>query len=277
MLLTCYIYKFGEKTHLKEVSSCINYYNTKIVETSFKEVYEYETVIVHGYEVDVDQERTYTSFKDASLEQKSERIKRMKKYHKNQRWELSRLIDVNFDNRTSFITITFKENITDIEYANAEFKKFIKRLNYRLFKTKKAKLKYIAVWELQKRGAIHYHIIFFSLPFIAHKKLKELWPLGSINVKKINVDKKENVGRYISKYFEKNLDDTKTLLKYINKKRIFKSKNLKKPHVSYEFNDKFKEFNAEDVLFQKEYTGYKKVDGEYEEYVIRYTKLKAEE
>ena len=184
MLLTCYIYKFGEKTHLKEVSSCINYYNTKIVETSFKEVYEYETVIVHGYEVDVDQERTYTSFEDASLEQKSERIKRMKKYHKNQRWELSRLIDVNFDNRTSFITITFKENITDIEYANAEFKKFIKRLNYRLFKTKKAKLKYIAVWELQKRGAIHYHIIFFSLPFIAHKKLKELWPLGSINVKK---------------------------------------------------------------------------------------------
>src|SRR5690625_807003 len=124
-------------------------------------------------------------------------------------------------------------------------------------------------------NTLSYYI--FSLPFIAHEKLKSLWPLGSINIKKINVDKKENVGRYISKYFEKNLDDTKTLLKYIYKKRIFKSKNFKKPHVSYEFNDKFKEFNAEDVLFQKEYKGYRNIDGELEEYVIRYTKLKAKE
>lgn len=107
------------------MSSWINYYNTKIVETSFKEIYEYEIVIALEYEVEVEQERTYTNFEDASLEQKSERIKRMKKYHRNQRWELSRLIDVNFDNRTSFITITFKENITDIEYANAEFKQFM--------------------------------------------------------------------------------------------------------------------------------------------------------
>src|SRR5690625_7484119 len=106
MLLTCYIYKFGEKTHLKEVSSCINYYNTKIVETRFKEVYEYETIIAHGYEVDVEQERAYTSCEGASLKKKSGRIKRMKKYHKNQRWKLSRLSDVNFDNSTSYITST---------------------------------------------------------------------------------------------------------------------------------------------------------------------------
>lgn len=122
----------------------------------------------------------------------------MKQYHKNQRWKLSRLIDVNFDDKTSFMTITFKENVTNIEYANAEFKKFIKRLNYKLFKTKKAELKYIAVWELQKRGAIHYHIIFFSLPYIAHTELRKLWTLGSINIKKINVDKKISVGIFQS-------------------------------------------------------------------------------
>src|SRR5690625_5830165 len=86
-------------------------------------------------------------------------------------------------------------------------------------------------------NTLSYYI--FSLPFIAHKKLKELWPLGSINVKKINVDKKENVGRYISKYFEKNIDYTKTLLKYINIKRIFKYKFIKTPYITYEINDKF--------------------------------------
>lgn len=259
------------------MSKCNNYYNTKIIETSFQEVYEYETIIARGYEIDIEQERTYISFEDASFEQKNERIKRMKKYHKNQRWELSRLIDVNFDEKTSFLTLTFKENITDIDYANQEFKKFIKRLNYRLFKTKRAKLKYIAVWELQKRGAIHYHIILFSLPYIPQKKLKELWPLGSVNIKKISVDKKENIGRYISKYFEKNIDNQDYLLKYMNKKRVFKSKNLKIPHVSYELNDKLKEFNPEDILFQKTYTGYRKVNNEYEEYSIRYTKLKSKE
>lgn len=63
----------------------------------------------------------------------------------------------------------------------------------------------------------------------------------------------------------------------MNKKRVFKSKNLKKPHISYELNDKLKEFNPEDILFQKTYTGYRKVNNEYEEYSIRYTKLKSKE
>lgn len=53
------------------------------------------------------------------------------------RFEIARLVDTNFDNQTKFLTLTFKENIQDIEYANNEFKKFIKRLNYDLYKTKK--------------------------------------------------------------------------------------------------------------------------------------------
>lgn len=197
----------------------------------------------------------------------------MKKYHKNQRWELSRLIDMNFDNRTSFLTITFKENIDDIEYANKEFKKFIKRLNYKVHKTKKAKLKYIAAWELQKRGAIHYHIILFSMPYIKYENLKNMWPLGSVFINKIKVDKKENVGRYISKYLEKNIDDQDFLLKYMHKKRVFKSKNLKMPLEIRELNDKLKEFNDDEILFQKTYKGIRKTNEGYEEYNIRYTKL----
>lgn len=39
------------------------------------------------------------------------------------RFEIARLVDTNFDNQTKFLTLTFRENIQDIAYANNEFKK----------------------------------------------------------------------------------------------------------------------------------------------------------
>lgn len=127
---------------------------------------------------------------------------------------------------------------------------------------------------MQKRGAIHYHVIFFSLPFVPYTELKKLWTSGSVNIKKIKVDYPENIGRYISKYFEKSLNDTELLLKYMNKKRIFKSKNLKKPYISYEINNEYKKFDSSDVLFQKEYKRYKKIGEDFIEETVRYTKVK---
>jgi hypothetical protein len=253
----------------------LKYYNTKIIETSFTEVYEYEEVTGYGFTRPSNEtNREYIKFEDASYEEKSKRVERMKKYHINERWELGRLIDANFDHRTSFLTLTFKENIDDIQKTNYEFNKFIKRLNYKIYKSKEAKLKYIGVWELQKRGAIHYHIVLFSVPKIPYKDLKEIWPYGSVNIKKIDVDQRENIGRYISKYFEKNIGDPQLLVKFMNKKRVFKSKNLKQPKIRFELNEEWKTFSDDEVLFQKTYTGYKKVGGGYQEYRIRYTKLK---
>lgn len=62
------------------------------------------------------------------------------------------------------------------------------------------------VWEKQKRGAIHYHIIFFELPFIKTKVLQEIWGHGFVKLNKIDVDSQENRGRDVSKYFSKNLE-----------------------------------------------------------------------
>ncbi|MGG0740940.1 rolling circle replication-associated protein [Niallia taxi] len=61
----------------------------------------------------------------------------------------------------------------DIDFTNNEFEKFIKRLNYHQYQTKKQVIKYLATWEKQKRGAIHYQVIFFDFPFIRKKKLEE--------------------------------------------------------------------------------------------------------
>lgn len=108
--------------------------------------------------------------------------------------------------KPKFLTLTFKENIKEFEQANYEFTKFIQRLNENLSGRKsKANLKYLVVPEFQKRGAIHYHVIFFNLPYIAAAKLKGIWRQGFIKINAI--DEVDNVGAYISKYMGKNNDD----------------------------------------------------------------------
>jgi hypothetical protein len=73
--------------------------------------------------------------------------------------------------KPQFITYTFTENIIDIKKANLHFTKYIKRLNYQYFRNKKAVMKYVVVLEFQKRGAVHYHVVFFNLPRVY--KIKE--------------------------------------------------------------------------------------------------------
>lgn len=252
---------------------CTRFYNTKVIKSSITEIYEYAEPIAYDYINQSSENSERISFQDATPEMKKERIERMQKRYLNERWEICRLIDVNFDNSTSFLTLTFKENVQDIESSNYEFMKFIKRLNYKIYKTKKATLKYLAVWELQKRGAIHYHVMLFSVPKIPYTELTKLWGLGSVNIQKVDADSKENRGRYLSKYFAKNLDDPQYLIKFMGKKRFFTSKNLIKPDISIKYLEETIDFNESQILFQKEYFGKKKVGEDWITYPIRYTKL----
>ena len=147
--------------------------------------------------------------------------------------------------------IKSKENIQDITETNKEFKYFIQRLNYYLYQTKVQTLKYIATWEKQKRGAIHYHVIFFDFPYVAKEKLQNLWTHGFIKINRIDVDSMENRGRYLSKYFGKDLE-----LKEHKKKAFFKSQNLKMPIEQKLMltDDILQDLSQENIVFQKEYT-----------------------
>jgi hypothetical protein len=138
-------------------------YNQKIIETpTYIKIYDYEAIITQNrktienemkperkqqlawlYEDDTTLEKR-KNYDDLSAQGQYDSLKRKQKHYQNMRFKIARLVDMNFDNQTKFLTLTFKENIQDIEYANNEFKKFIKRLNYNLYKTKKANLKYIA-------------------------------------------------------------------------------------------------------------------------------------
>ena len=150
-----------------------------------------------------------------------------------------RIAKANRDNWQSFITLTFKENITDIVYANKIFNAWVSNVR----KLKKD-FKYIAVPEFQKRGAVHYHILSnlgkedtnIIIPQKERtEKTKDLttlfdvkyWSRGFARVDFIKGDYKK-IYSYICKYMTKDIDD-----KLFGKHRYFNSQNLNKPREEF--------------------------------------------
>lgn len=136
---------------------------------------------------------------------------------RKKRWNLIRLLNMNFDESSKFITLTFAENVKDLDAAHPEFDKFIKRM-----RRKYGNFKYAAVVEFQKRGAVHYHMI-SDLPYIPKQELARIWGQGFVRVNKI--DHVDNIGAYISKYMTKDGKD----IRLRGRKAYFTSKNLERP------------------------------------------------
>lgn len=274
-------------------------YNQKVIETpTYKEIWEYEKPIQLKKETlneepkeyreelawlyEEEEKDTKRDYDELAAYEQYDSLKRKQKHYRNMRFTIARLIDTNFDKQTKFLTLTFKENIHEIAYTNNEFNKFIKRLNYHIHHTKKALLKYIATWEKQKRGAIHYHIILFSFPYIPQNTLATIWGNGFIKINKIDVDSVENRGRYVSKYFDKDLD-----LKEHKQKAFFKSQNLKLPIENKLLTNTPYDVGTQKVLYSNEYilrtpvffpdvdeNGATDWNIEFSESVVKYTKIK---
>lgn len=137
-------------------------------------------------------------------------------------------------NRDVFLTMTYKENMKDIDVGKKDFKKFIMRWDYQRKKDlgeKWEKLKYVYVVEFQKRGAVHFHCIFFNLEYTSAIKISKLWKgknndTGRGSIKINQIDHVDNVGAYVVKYMQKDLIDDRL----INKDLYGRSKgNLKVP------------------------------------------------
>lgn len=105
-----------------------------------------------------------------------------------------------------FLTLTFKDSYKDIEKANLEITKFLKRLSYNLYKINKNVIKYISVPELQKRGVWHYHIILFNCKYVPFTSLLNIWGLGGvyINALKSGLDG-TTIAKYVTKYISKGI------------------------------------------------------------------------
>lgn len=166
------------------------------------EIYNYEEPLFYGF----DNSNNGIGKGKKKVGDKADFIKRRDNMM-NSKMKLRRLINANVKKYSKFVTLTFAENVQDVDSAKDIFKKFIKKLNYRRKKEGKQNLKYVYVVEFQKRGSIHFHCVFFNMGFIKNEELQRLWGKGYTKINIItNVD---NVGAYVVKYMEKSLEDNR--------------------------------------------------------------------
>ena len=152
------------------------------------------------------------------------------------KFQLERLIKANEGLFKTFITLTFAENVDNIDTANKKFntwRTYVKQL--------KKDFAYVCVPEYQKRGAVHYHLltnldISKNPDIIIPQKDKngkilknrydvKGWSYGFARVDKL---KDINVITYLSKYMTKDCDN-----RLYGHRRYLNSTNLKKVHESY--------------------------------------------
>lgn len=119
--------------------------------------------------------------------QVSQSLKRLRDYIN------TNVVDVN---KCKWITLTYKENMTDTKRLYKDFEKFIKRFRY-----KYGHIEYIVACEPQGRGAWHMHciIIFDDIaPFIPNNEIANLWKQGFTKTTKL--DNIDNIGAYLTAY-----------------------------------------------------------------------------
>ena len=98
--------------------------------------------------------------------------------------------------RVRWITLTYAENMTDVERLYRDYHSFWKR-----FKRRWPGCEYIIVVEPQKRGAWHVHMLAIwpcVAPFVPNDELAECWGHGFVKV--TAMDNIDNIGAYLSAY-----------------------------------------------------------------------------
>lgn len=131
------------------------------------------------------------------------------------------------DENPLLVTLTHKVNQTDLSESNRLFKLFIQRCRIKYGRT----FRYIAVPEFQRRGAVHYHALFWGLPselYCRERKTRELanlWGNGFTDI--ILTDGNKKLSSYLAKYMIKNLQDERLW----NHKVFFCSRNIKRPII----------------------------------------------
>ena len=138
-----------------------------------------------------------------------------------------RLVGANLSSSPLLISLTYKENMENITTAYKDHKSFIQALRYEFGKD----IKYIAVPEFQKRGAVHFHSLFWGLPrevFLKEKETRhiaEMWGHGFIDV--IETDGHGKISSYLAKYMAKAFTDRRLR----NQKAYATSRNVTRPVV----------------------------------------------
>jgi len=125
----------------------------------------------------------------------------------------ARLVIANLSGKENplFVTFTYARNQKSLDIGYADFNYCIKNLRKAYGKV----FSYIAVPEFQRRGAVHFHTLFWSLPstqllqerqsYNLSPELSKHWRYGFVYLKA--TDGNEKLGYYLSKYMAKAFQD----------------------------------------------------------------------
>ncbi len=198
---------------MKEYTKTISY-------GDYIEIYEYEF-----------KPREHSRIRDEKDGEVSEEIKFGKREDNilQTKRNFRRLVLANFsEEKPLLINITYKENMTDIVIAYKHYRSFVQALRYKYGK----EFKYIAVPEFQKRGAVHFHALFWGLPYEVYSEERQkrtifhLWgDKGFVDV--VQTDGNDKLSSYLSKYMAKAFSDRR--LK--NQKAYVSSRNILRPVI----------------------------------------------
>lgn len=227
-------------------------YTHKVIKCgSYYQVYDF-----NGSKVKIDQDLERMADKEIlffpeieSSHDSVEKIKYKKILAKNinrTKNQFDRIVMANENKFKTFITLTFKENISDISVANEKFLIWRKQVK-RYCENHSFEFMYICVPEYQERGAVHYHLltnlelgsdIIFPQKEFTDKQMNKMteeqrskcydvkyWKYGFSSVFDV---RNLNVVGYMSKYMTKDIDN-----RLFGHRRYFYSLNLNRPSVVY--------------------------------------------
>jgi hypothetical protein len=183
-------------------------YNMRVVRSGNTiEVYEYQNKVFYNYQ---------------GYERERKREKPMEWSGKSEisltrsRRQIRRIIWANIGKYSKFLTLTYAENMQDLQKFYYDWKMFIKSM-----KRKGYTLKYLYVLEYQERGAIHAHVVIFNEEYIPIGAIEKSWGKGFVKINSIKDIK--NLGAYVCKYL------TKESLSEYNSKSYHTSRGLNRP------------------------------------------------
>ena len=165
------------------------------------------------------------------------------------------------NSKVHWVTLTYRENMTDTKQLYNDFRKFYQRFCYWCNNENYIPPKYISVIEPQNRGAWHIHCIFIwncKRPYIDNNKVfAPIWGHGFTHIN--SVDNCNNLGLYLTSHLTNTPSkDGKPSSKSVNKNdrlklypvgmKIYRSsRGLKKPDV--------KEIDVKDIENEKASSG----------------------
>jgi len=126
---------------------------------------------------------------------------------------LRRTIEANVTPQSLFATFTFAKNVLDLDEAHARWSEFMRKFR------KVYKGRYTAVIEFQKRGAVHFHVLFYDAPAWMRmerqtRAVANIWGHGFVDIAIIDGLNRDGVkigkiGAYVSKYMTKGTMDAR--------------------------------------------------------------------